>query len=98
MVRFATLAATHVVFWTVAQPVNRHWLANTNLTRAAERFFSTFSSLHAPGRIEVRSRNSAGAGIAGIDDIESRFGIGTRVVWFRIRVGVRLREFWFFRV
>jgi hypothetical protein len=37
---FLALVITQVVFWTVTQPVNRHWVAGLRLTGAAQRFFS----------------------------------------------------------
>lgn len=40
----ATLAATHLLFWIVVQPVNRQWLAMTKLSGAAEYFFEAGSS------------------------------------------------------
>src|SRR5438552_2102026 len=40
LVAFGSLLAMHLVFWTVTQPVNRHWLAGLQLSGAARTFFS----------------------------------------------------------
>jgi hypothetical protein len=39
LVGFISLALMQVVFWTVTQPVNRHWTANLNLSSSARHFF-----------------------------------------------------------
>lgn len=36
---FVAMAAMHVVFWTVTQPVNRHWLAGLRMTGVGRQFF-----------------------------------------------------------
>jgi hypothetical protein len=36
----AALAAVQALFWTMTQPVNRHWLKEQRLSGAAERFFA----------------------------------------------------------
>ena len=41
----AAMAATQILFWTVVQPVNRQWLASTELSEAAERFFRSGPSV-----------------------------------------------------
>lgn len=40
LVSLIALAAMHAVFWTVTQPVNRHWLAGFPMSDASRRFFS----------------------------------------------------------
>jgi hypothetical protein len=37
----ACLLVVQLLFWTVVQPVNRHWLKTVQLTAAAGRFFDT---------------------------------------------------------
>jgi hypothetical protein len=49
LVGFISLALMQVVFWTVTQPVNRHWTANLNLSSSARHFF----------RVEQRQSGSA---------------------------------------
>ena len=44
LVAFVSLLAMHVVFWTVTQPVNRHWVGALQLTDAARTFFSVSRS------------------------------------------------------
>jgi hypothetical protein len=39
LVALLALAAMHLVFWTVTQPVNRFWVARLRLTGAAQQFF-----------------------------------------------------------
>jgi hypothetical protein len=41
LVAFVTV---QVIFWFMTQPVNRYWLQNTELSRAATRFFDTGSA------------------------------------------------------
>src|SRR5215831_5426822 len=36
---FVALAIMHTVFWTVTQPVNRHWTANIRISPNAQQFF-----------------------------------------------------------
>lgn len=40
LLAFLSLLAMHLVFWTVTQPVNRHWVAGLPLSGAARSFFS----------------------------------------------------------
>ena len=44
----AALIVTHLIFWTVTQPVNRAWLRETELTAPARRFFGTDPANPAP--------------------------------------------------
>ena len=47
---FVTLAAMHVVLWTVTQPADRFWLAGTSLTRTEQSFFSIGQSASSSSR------------------------------------------------
>lgn len=38
---FIALVAMHLVFWSVTQPVNRHWLKDQKLSEAGAKFFET---------------------------------------------------------
>ena len=40
---------TQILFWTVVQPVNRHWLGKTRLGPAGQRFFDTGASSSGAG-------------------------------------------------
>jgi hypothetical protein len=41
LVALAALTFMQVIFWLVTQPVNRHWLRETQLSGSAKRFFGT---------------------------------------------------------
>ncbi len=41
LVALAALTFMQLIFWLVTQPVNRHWLRETQLTGSAKRFFGT---------------------------------------------------------
>ena len=52
----AALAAVQVIFWTMTQPVNKYWLRNTELSRAASGFFETGAAVMAGDWTQMRDR------------------------------------------
>jgi hypothetical protein len=52
----AFAALTHLLFWMVVQPVNRHWTKGIEMTGAATRFFHTGAAAQAEDWTRLRDR------------------------------------------
>jgi hypothetical protein len=46
LIALVCLVAMHAVYWTVTHPVNKFWLADTDLSTFGARFFGTGSAAH----------------------------------------------------
>lgn len=52
----AAFVTVQAIFWIMTQPVNKYWLHNTELSRAATQFFESGSAAKAADWTEMRDR------------------------------------------
>ncbi|WP_072397404.1 DUF1772 domain-containing protein [Hyphomicrobium sp. CS1GBMeth3] len=52
----AALSTVQAIFWIMTQPINKYWLQNVHMSRAAERFFETRGEMRADNWTVMRDR------------------------------------------
>jgi hypothetical protein len=56
VVALAATVAAHGIYWTVTHPINKHWMADGELTGAASAFFKAGNETEATGWTRLRDR------------------------------------------
>ncbi|WP_186416760.1 anthrone oxygenase family protein [Bosea sp. CS1GBMeth4] len=62
----ASALAVQALYWLVVHPVNRHWLKDSELDAASERFFNTGADDHTAGWTALRDRWERGHAIRAV--------------------------------